>query len=115
MEQGEQKQSETEINYNEKFNNLPFNGFMKMPLSMLTPIIVDDYKSSETGGAIEIFKDEKRNIYYINDGNHRYFNEKRKIEKLAHENSQKPDLNKTMIEIKKIDPQKTANKYLLDS
>ena len=97
-------------NFKERFNELPFNGQMEFPMSMLTPIISDDYKQSETKGPLSVFI--KGDKYYIDDGNHRFFEVKRKLS--SQNDYKESDLNKFFIPIKKIDPQKAINRWMFD-
>lgn len=106
----ENKEHQPIPNYRELFNKLPFNGQMKLPMSMLTSVTIDDYKSSETEGPIQVFA--KKDIIYIDDGNHRFFEKKREL--LAQNGYKEPDLSNSFMEIIKIDPQKAINSWMLD-
>jgi len=95
--------------YKKQFNELPFGGHMKLPMSMITPITVDDYKNSDTNGPVDVFKKDDK--IYLDDGNHRYFDKKREL--FIQNGYKEPDLNKVMMEIKKVDPIKAINSWIL--
>lgn len=104
------KENQPTPNYQEQFNKLPFNGHMKLPMSMLTPVTIDDYKKSETEGPLEVFA--KKDIIYIDDGCHRYYDKKREL--FTQNGYKEPDLSNVFIEIKKVDPQKAINNWMLE-
>lgn len=106
----ENKEFQPAPDYQNQFDKLPFNGYMKLPMSMLTPVTVDDYKKSETEGPLQVFT--KKDIIYIDDGNHRYFDKKREL--FAQNGYKEPDLSKTLMEVKKVDPKKAINSWMLE-
>ena len=109
----ENKESQPQIDYLKQFKDLPNNYHMKIPMSMITPITIDDCKDSKSDGPIVVFYKEKNNTIFIDDGNHEYFRRKDKIS-AAQNNYKNPDLSKEMILIQKIDPQESINKWILD-
>ncbi len=105
----ENKEHQPIPDYKELFNKLPFNGHMQLPMSMLSPIIIDDFKSSETEGPIQVFA--KKDIIYIDDGNHRFFERKREL--LIQNDYKDPDWSKFFMEVVKVDPEKAINSWML--
>ena len=95
--------------YQKNFNELPFGGRMKMPMNLLTPVTIDDYKESETEGPILVFK--KGDINYIDDGCHRYYNKKQEL--LKQNNYQEPDLSKSFMDVIKVNPEEAINSWML--
>ena len=106
----EKKEYQLNPNISEQFDKLPFNSHIELPMSMLTPITIDDYKEAKTIGPLNVFR--KNNKIYIDDGNHRFFKKVREL--LAENNYKEPDLNKTTMEVKKIDPTKAINSWMLE-
>ncbi len=104
----EKEKSEPQPNYNEQFDKLPMGGYIKLPLSMVNSITIDDWKSPHTDGLMEVFKNKSGKIY-IDDGNHRYFELIRKLRK--ENNYQEPDLSKVMVKVRKVYP---INSWMLD-
>lgn len=88
-------------NYHKQYDDLTVGDYMELPLSLIKPIITDDYTSPHTEGPIEVFKN-RSGIIYIDDGNHRYFNY---VNKLFIENGYKnPDLSQHFITVRKVYP-----------
>ena len=96
-------------NYREDFDKLPFNYHMKLPMSMLTPVAMDDYKKSETEGPLQVFA--KKDIIYIDDGCHRYYDKKREL--YAKNGYKEPDLSNVLMDVEKVDPEKAINSWIL--
>ncbi|MDD4785437.1 MAG: hypothetical protein PHH12_03195 [Candidatus Shapirobacteria bacterium] len=107
------KEQPPEINYFEKFKILAYGSLMKIPMSMVTPITVDDYKDPESDDPLDVFYSDKNNTIFIDDGNHRYFKKKREISQ-DQKNYEDPDLSKEIIVIRKIDPKEAINSWVLD-
>ena len=99
--------------YLDQFKNLPYDSLIEIPMSMITPITIDDNKSSKSDGPIVVFYKEKNNTIFIDDGNHRYFDKKNEISK-AQNNYENPDLSKEIIIVQKIDPKKAINNWILE-
>jgi hypothetical protein len=95
--------------YKKQFDELPFGRHMKLPMDMLTPVTIDDDKKSETEGPLEVFVE--KDIIYIDDGCHRYYDKKRKL--FAQNGYKEPDLSKTLMEVIKVDPEKAINNWIL--
>jgi len=96
--------------FNKAFDHLPLGQFMYLPMSMLHPITIDDYKDSHTDGPLEVFR--KGEKIFIDDGNHRYFTKQRDL--IKESGSKEPDYNKVMMKIIKVDPKKAINSWMLD-
>lgn len=93
--------------YRKQYDELIIGDCMELPLSMIKPIIIDDFTQSQTEGPIEVFKNRSGTIY-IDDGNHRYFDY---IKKLYIENGYKePNLDNFLILVKKVYP---VNSWML--
>lgn len=96
--------SEIKTDYSRQYDELLIGECMKLPLSMIKPIIVDDCTESHTDGPIEVFKNHS-GLIYIDDGNHRYFNY---VNKLYIENGyKKPDFDNYFMLVKKVYPVNT--------
>lgn len=105
----ESKEFQPAPDYQKQFSDLPFGGRMKMPMNLLTPVTIDDYKKSETEGPILVF--QKGNINYIDDGCHRFYDKKREL--LKKNEFKEPDLSQEFMDVKKVDPQKAINSWML--
>jgi len=105
----ENKETPPVIDYFNFFKELPFGWHMKLPMDLLTPIIADDYKKPETEGPIQVF--QKDNKIYIDDGNHRYYDQKREL--FFKNDYKQPDLSKSFMDVVKIDPKKAINNWML--
>lgn len=90
-------------NYNIQFDKTPIGGIVELPISLLNPIIIDDYTASHASGPIEVYRSSKSGEINIDDGNHRYFDRKRKI--LIENNYQKPNFDAEMMAVRKVIPE----------
>lgn len=106
---------------NQKFDELPLGKTMKLPLSMINSIDSQDFKDTETGTFIEVFRSKSGNIL-IDDGNHRYHDLKEELLKKKYEEfdpdhkkgltftDEDLDLDKVFTGVRKVHPE---NDYLL--
>lgn len=99
---------------NQQFDDLYIDQKIQLPLSMINPIISDDFKYSYTEGPIEVFRGGREGKILIHDGNHRYFKIVRDLflENLEeNDNLENINLDEIFIEVKKVYP--AGNEWLL--
>lgn len=96
-----------------QFLQLPVGFTMKMPIVLLTPTTIDDFKSSHSAGPIEAYplwsrNDEGVNVptIWIGDGNHRYYEKQREAMIEAGRANRLFRPENVFIEVLKIDPDK---------
>jgi len=96
-------EKEAKALFDQKFDELCVGGTIELPISLLTPIIPDEMTSSYSSGYIEVYRSSKSNNITIDDGNHRFYKNKR--EKIAKNNFQQPDWDLEVMIVRKVIPE----------